>query len=122
MSVAEKKRLTDIVIGTRQPKKFKVPSEKARGILILLDDYRVLDDESLSIDDAFQHLYEKTSKGASLLRGFRRRDKLTQAQLAKKLFTTQSVIAELESAKRSISKKMAQKIGKLFDVDYREFL
>lgn len=122
MSVAERMPLIDIIIGKGHPKRFKVPTNKAKGILILLDDFRVQEAENLSIDEAFAHLYEETSKGAALLRGFRARDGFTQAELARRVGTTQSVIAEMESAKRDIGKKMAQKLALLFGTRYQEFV
>jgi plasmid maintenance system antidote protein VapI len=123
MSAVAKKRLTEIVVGQKNPKVFRVPADKAKGLIVLLSDYLVDDDEeTVSIDEAFQHLYDETSKAAALLRGFRLRDDITQVQLAKKLGTTQSVIAEMERAKRPITKKMAQRIADYFDTDYKDFL
>lgn len=123
MSVAEKMPLTDIVIGTGHPKHFRVPTSKVKGILILLDDFRVKEDEgNLSIDEAFSHLYEEAGKGAALLKGFRARDGVTQSELAQHVGTTQSVIAEMEKGKRSIGKKMAQKLAKFFETRYQEFI
>ena len=109
--------------GTGHPKRFRVPAHQAKGILILLADFRVREnEESLSIDEAFSHLYEESNKGAVLLRGFRARDDLTQTELAVKVGTTQSVIAEMESGKRSIGKKMAQKLALCFATRYQEFI
>jgi len=124
MSVVAKAPLTRIIIGDKKPKKFNVPVDKAKGILILLDDYRTYDDddETESIEEAFAQVYEKTGKGATLLRGFRKRDELTQAELAKKLKTTQSVIAEMETGQRKIGLKMAKKIAGYFQTDYKEFI
>ncbi|MDR0356198.1 MAG: helix-turn-helix domain-containing protein, partial [Deltaproteobacteria bacterium] len=57
-----------------------------------------------------------------VLRGFRRRDDMTQQQLADLLKTKQSRICELESCARAISKSMAQKLAKLFETSYKVFL
>jgi len=122
MLVADKEPLTDVVIGRVHPKRFRVPVHKIKGILILLDDFRVREEDPVSIDEAFSQLYQETNKSAALLRGFRARDGLTQIQLAKRVETTQSVIAEMESGKRSIGKKIAQKLALLFGIRYQEFL
>lgn len=124
MSAVAKMHHTKIMIGERNPKKFAVPSDKVKGLLILLEDYRVRDDDedTLSIEEAFGNLYKGIGKPAMLLKGFRKRDELTQAELAKKLGTTQSAIAEMENGQRKIGLKMAKKIAVFFDTDYKEFI
>jgi len=42
--------------------------------------------------------------------------------MAKKIKVTQSDISQMENGTRSIGRKIAQRIEKLFDVDYRSFL
>lgn len=124
MSAVAKAHLTKITIGERNPKRFVVPADKVKGLLILLDDYRVHDDDedTLSIEEAFVDLYKDIGKPAMLLRGFRKRDELTQIQLAKKLGTTQSAIAEMENGQRKIGLKMAKKIADFFNTNYKEFI
>lgn len=124
MSAVAKMHHTKIMIGERNPKKFAVPSDKVKGLLILLEDYRVRDDDedTLSIEEAFGNLYKSIGKPAMLLKGFRKRDELTQAELAKKLGTTQSAIAEMENGQRKIGLKMAKKIAVFFGTDYKEFI
>ncbi len=78
--------------------------------------------ETFSIDEVFADLFAETSKPATILRGFRGRDEITQVELAEKLGISQSVVAELESAKRPISKAMAMKLGTFFDTSYKAFL
>lgn len=58
---------------------------------------------------------------ASILRGLRYRAELTQKQLAKKLNIRQHHLSEMENAKRSIGKAMAQKLAKVFECDFRIF-
>ncbi len=124
MSAVAKTHLTKITIGGKSPKQFNVPANKVKGLLLLLDDYRVYDDdeETVSVEEAFGEFYKDTGKPAMLLRGFRKRDELTQIQLAKKIGTTQSAIAEMESGQRKIGLKMAKKIAAFFDTDYKEFV
>lgn len=124
MSAVAKKHLTKITIGEKNPKTFAVPANKVKGILILLDDYlmRKDDNTSISVEEAFGDLYKDTGKPAMLLRGYRKRDVLTQTELAKKLGTTQSAIAEMENGQRKIGLKMAKKIASFFDTDYKEFI
>lgn len=81
-----------------------------------------IDKETVSIEEALGDFYKDTGKAAMLLRGFRKRDGLTQIQLAKKIGTTQSAIAEMENGQRKIGLKMAKKIGAFFETDYKKFV
>jgi DNA-binding XRE family transcriptional regulator len=123
MSAVAKMRLTKISVGEKSPKLFQVPPDKVKGILLLLDDYRIDDDEeSVSIEEAFGQFYKDTGKPAMILRGFRKRNGLTQTQLAKKIGTTQSAIAEMENGQRKIGLSMAKKIAAYFNADYKDFI
>jgi len=59
---------------------------------------------------------------ALALRGFRGKMEWTQQELAERLGTTQNCISDMESGKRNISKAMALRLGKIFDVSYKVFL
>jgi len=123
MSAVAKKRHTEITFGKRHPQVFLVPTNKAHGILKLIEEYRVDDkNELIDAENAFKDLNEKYTPAGALLQGFRLRDDLTQMQLAKKLGTSQPAIAAMESGDRPIGKTMARKLAKIFDTDYRNFL
>ena len=49
-------------------------------------------------------------------------ENLTQVEMAKWTKMTQSDISQIENGTRNIGRKVAQRIEKLFDVDYRSFL
>jgi len=123
MSAVAKMRRTEITIGTKHPQRFLVPATAVKGLLILFKDYKVEEGEDyIDAEEAASHLFAGSSKAAVRLRGFRHRDGLTQDELAHKMKTTQSVIASLESGKRPISYKMAQKLAKFFDTSADAFL
>ena len=61
-------------------------------------------------------------KPATALRGARKREALTQKQLAKELSISQNHISEMENGKRPIGKEMAKRLAKILNVDYRVFL
>ena len=84
--------------------------------------YRVADDKPISADEVFANINKKYTKPGALLRGIRIREDLTQIEMAKKIKVTQSDISQMENGARSIGRKIAQRIEKLFDVDYRSFL
>lgn len=79
-------------------------------------------DDLLTSDDIFLEINQKYTKPGALLRGLRARENLTQVQLADKLRVTQSDISQMENGTRVIGRIIAQRIEKLFDVNYRSFL
>ncbi len=56
------------------------------------------------------------------LRGARKRESLTQKQLASLLGVSQTHISEMEHGKRPIGKEMARRLARVLKVDYRVFL
>lgn len=68
------------------------------------------------------HLDAGGGEAASVLRGLRAREDMTQEKLAEELETTQSNVAAMESGRRSIGKAMAKRLAAVFRVDYRIFL
>jgi ribosome-binding protein aMBF1 (putative translation factor) len=78
-------------------------------------------DETLTIAEAFPE-YGVNPLGAAL-RGARRREGLTQRQLAEATGIPQRHISEMESGRRSIGKERARKLAEALQVsDYRVFL
>ncbi|NGX61603.1 MAG: hypothetical protein K940chlam9_01090 [Chlamydiae bacterium] len=69
-----------------------------------------------------KELIEKYSETGMLIRGGRHKANLTQKELAEKIGVWPHHISEMEHGKRPVGKKMAQKLGKVFKVDYRVFL
>jgi ribosome-binding protein aMBF1 (putative translation factor) len=123
MSARVKKRPTksvQIVIEGSKRSLFLVPVEKAKSIASLLEEYRMTDFiPSVHVLRDVQVEYGKTG---SVLRGFRIRDGLSQNELAAKLKCPQSWISSWENGSRSLGKKTAQKLAKIFNTDYRVFL
>lgn len=69
----------------------------------------------------FEELFPEATPGR-ILRGFRTRDEMTQEELATRLGVTQARVSELESGKRPISRRMADKLGAIFEIPYKAFL
>ncbi len=109
-----------IIIEGKRPELFLVSKEKAQSVRTLLDADRF--DDFIPADDVLSEIYAKTGKTGTVLRGLRVREGLTQEEFAKKIDCPQSWISGWETGKRSLGKKMAQKIAKIFKVDYRIFL
>jgi DNA-binding XRE family transcriptional regulator len=70
---------------------------------------------------AWKEIYPRFTGGVAL-RGARKRESLTQKQLAGLLGINQTHISEMEHGKRPIGKDMARRLAKVLKVDYRVFL
>ena len=83
------------------------------------------DDEVMPLDEAIKSAFpDKTidEVAGMILKDVRVEAKLTQKELAEKLGTTKSVISAMERGKRPVSKAMAKKLGKIFNVPRTAFL
>jgi plasmid maintenance system antidote protein VapI len=60
--------------------------------------------------------------GSVALRGARKREGLTQKELARLVEVSQTHISEMEHGKRPIGKDMAKRLAKILKADYRIFL
>lgn len=80
--------------------------------------------DSIPWREVFKEDLEKYGEVGVYLRGLRRREGLTQQQLAKKLGTrvSQHHISEMEHGKRKISIEMAKRLAAVLHADYRMFL
>jgi DNA-binding XRE family transcriptional regulator len=77
------------------------------------------------IDDEKRYSVREAFPDFSLdkvLYGFRLTFELTQAELAEKLGIRQNHVSDMETGKRPISRKMAVKLGKIFNISPRAFL
>jgi DNA-binding XRE family transcriptional regulator len=83
----------------------------------LINESEIEDGKLYSIEEAFPDFTP-----AAILKGARLRCEWGQAELADKLCTTQSRVSELENGKRPISRKMAAKLGKLFNLPTKAFI
>jgi DNA-binding XRE family transcriptional regulator len=78
--------------------------------------------ESIDWRSAAKEAFGDMSSTALNLRGLRNREGLTQAQLGEAIGVEQSNISKMENGKRQIGAKIAKRIEKIFDIDYRLFL
>ena len=90
----------------------------AKNMLADIDKQR----KNVNSESVFANIDKKYTKPGALLRGIRVRENLTQAMLARKIKVTQSDVSQMENGVRTIGRKVAQRIEKLFGVNYRSFL
>lgn len=115
----------ELKIDNENSRLYTLPSNKAKAVLRLVRGHEVLGSDKeplISIEDVFPDMKDDRKRPAAVLRGFRSRDELSQSDLAKKLGITQSDISNMERGRRSISKKMSEKLAKIFKTSYRVFL
>lgn len=87
----------------------------------IAEKYR-LANEAVDAESIFSEINTLYTKPGALLRGIRICENLTQIEMAKKIKVTQSDISQMESGTRRIGRTIAERIEKLFAVNYRLFL
>lgn len=122
MSGLAKEHHIEVRIGAKNPKLFLVPKQKVTGIESLLAEYEVDDKKMIPADKVFAALDKKYSKVGNILAGFRLRDNLTQAELAKEVGTSQPVIAAIENGSRKVGKSLAYKLATVFKTNFQVFV
>ena len=77
---------------------------------------------TISWREAAKEVFGDMPRTALNLRGIRNREGLTQAQLGQAIGVEQSNISKMERGERHIGVKIAKRLEKLFNIDYRLFL
>lgn len=123
MRAAGKMRPTERVeirLGERRPRIYLVPTEQARGLAQVLSPFEMKD--WVPAEEVFPVLKDGSQRPAVVLHGIREREQLSQSELSRRAGIPQSHISAMERGVRPIGKKIAQKLGKALNVDYRVFL
>lgn len=112
------------VYGTMSHKFDNVPTEKIESILKILNDTSdSISAQSLIDNEINQIPGDSLYKEVGFhLKNLRYRDNLSQNALSKLTGIEQSSISSIENGKRPVGKKIAQKLAKVFEVNYRIFL
>jgi DNA-binding XRE family transcriptional regulator len=96
---------------------FRIPAKNLEKATKALASFGAETIESVPWKEVYPHF-----SGGVALRGARKREGLTQKQLAGLLGINQTHISEMEHGKRPIGKGMARRLAKVLRVDYRVFL
>ena len=115
MSEAMKKPTTGDYVEVR----FRIPVTKLVEAKRALASYGAIAEETEVVP--WEEVYPDFS-GSVALRGARKREALTQKELARLLGVSQTHISEMEHGKRPIGKDMAKRLAKVLKADYRVFL
>jgi DNA-binding XRE family transcriptional regulator len=93
-------------------------AEARTRVLALLSALSKNDEERLdTVEEAFG-----PREPGRMIRGYRSREGLTQAELAKRLGSTRSVVSGLETGRRPVSAKMARRLAEVFNSSPLMFL
>ena len=79
-------------------------------------------EKSIPWRETSKNTIKKYTETGLMVRGARFKAELTQKQLAGKLEVLPHHISEMEYGKRPVSKKMAHKLSKALNVNYKVFL
>jgi len=97
---------------------FRVPAKQANRAKKVLAS---LGAEDLNDSVPWEEAYPDFNPSVAL-RGARKREGLTQKELADRISIKQAHISQMENGKRPIGKEMAKRLAKALNVDYRVFL
>jgi ribosome-binding protein aMBF1 (putative translation factor) len=115
MSEPTKKSATGDYVEVR----FRIPVTKVSEVKEVLASYGAIAAEPESVP--WEEVYPDFN-GSVALRGARKREGLTQKELARLVEVSQTHISEMEHGKRPIGKDMAKRLAKILKADYRIFL
>jgi len=118
-----KKRLTEISVkGMLANRILMGPEENVEEAIKALTKLGFEDvTDSIPWRKAFPEYSDEQLPGVCLA-GARRKEELTQKELAGMIGVPQSNISEMETGKRTIGKKMAKRLAKITNVGYKLFL
>jgi len=109
-----------IIIVHGKEKVSYIPENKVKNLEEFLDKYSNSKDDSLvAWEELARDRIEKYKKAGLVLRGMRYRENMSQIALAKKSGLTQNEISNIENGKRTVGEKIAKKLAKALNFDYR---
>ena len=109
-------------IGGDVERSFILPEEKANGLMSVIDDFEVPVSGRGEIEELFAELNREGTEVGVMLRAARLREDLTQKELADKLGIPQGHISAMEHGKKSIGKKMAQRLANVLNISHKVFV
>ena len=112
-----------VIIKLNNSKKsYNIPLSHQKDLENVLEKYSEDDDTPVAWEILAKDRIEKYKKSGLVLRGMRYREGLSQKQLAEASGITQNEISNVENGKRTVGKKVAEKLAKVLNFDYRMLL
>jgi len=103
---------------------YSIPFSRRKEVEEFLEKQSEEDDDGDSVryEILAKERIEKYKKSGLVLRGMRYREGFSQKKLAEKSGVTQNEISNIENGKRTVGKKIAEKLAKVLNFDYRMLL
>ncbi len=101
---------------------YSIPLSRLEDVEAFLEKQCEDDDSPVAWEILAKERIEKYKKSGLVLRGMRYREGLSQKELAEKSGVTQNEISNIENGKRTVGKKIAEKLAKVLNFDYRLLL
>lgn len=112
-----------VVVNLQNSKKsYNIPLSHQKELEKFLEKYSEDDDTPVAWEILAKERTEKYKKSGLVLRGMRYREGLSQKSLAEASGITQNEISNIENGKRTVGKKVAGKLAKALNFDYRMLL
>lgn len=105
--------------GGGKPRTFVIPAVLGRKLEAMLEDAH---EDFIPAEEVLPVLKDDVQRPATVLRGLRYRQEMTQKQLADALGIRQHHLSEMENGKRPIGKAMAKKLAQALEADWRTLL
>ena len=123
MSVVAKTPLIKIEVTEGKKRKlYLVSAKSAHAVATLLGQLDEREAGMIPATELFPELGDPHKTPGIALRGVRLRLDMTQKEMAEKIGVSQGDLSKMEKGERPIGKKIAMRIGKAINVDYRRFL
>lgn len=112
-----------VVVNLHNSKRsYNIPLSHQKELEKVLEKYSEDDDTPIAWEVLAKERIEKYRKSGLVLRGMRYREGLSQKHLAEASGITQNEISNIENGKRTVGKKVAEKLAKVLNFDYRMLL
>lgn len=109
-----------IVVMTRNFKRVSyIKAENIGKLEAFLEKYSEEDDEPVAWEILAKERIEKYKKSGLVLRGMRYREDISQKELAKRSGLSQNEISKIENGKRTVGRKVAERLADALNIDYR---
>jgi len=110
---------------SRKPEHFSVPVEAGLYLQKLIRDMARAAPrgrDSIPVEKIFPVLGDPNMRPAAMLKGYRLRADLTQAELADAIGVKQHRLSEMENGKRGISKDMAKRLAEVLKCNWQSLM
>lgn len=103
-------------------KSYSIPLSHKKELEKVLEKYSEDEDSPVAWEVLAKERIKKYKKSGLVLRGMRYREGFSQKYLAEASGITQNEISNIENGKRTVGKKVAEKLAKVLNFDYRMLL